>query len=85
MAAADHRIDRDAFANTRRRDLLADGIDNAEEFMTNNAGIFREGVVALIDVYIGTADPGKGDFHPYFMAARNGKPDVMQCSVGLAL
>lgn len=72
MAAADYGVDRDAFADTRRRDLLADGIDNAEEFMTNNAGIFREGVVALIDVYIGTADPGKGDFHPYFMAARNG-------------
>jgi hypothetical protein len=46
MAAADDRVDRDALADACRRDLLADGIDDAEEFMADNAGIFREGVVA---------------------------------------
>ena len=41
------------------------------EFMADDAGIFRERVVAVIDVYIGTTDPGKSNFHPYFMGARN--------------
>ena len=72
MAAADDRVDRDALADACRRDLLADGINDAEEFMADNAGIFREGVMALIDMHIGPADPGKGDFHPDFVGARSG-------------
>ena len=72
MAAPDDRVDRDALADACRRDLLADGINDAEEFMADNAGIFREGVMALIDMHIGPADPGKGDFHPDFVGARSG-------------
>lgn len=71
MAAADNGVHRDTLADACRRYLLADGVDDAIEFMADDAGIFRERVVAVIDVYIGTTDPGKSNFHPYFMGARN--------------
>jgi len=71
MAAADNGVHRDTLADACRRYLLADGVDDAIEFMADDAGIFRERVVAVIDVYIGTTDPSKSNFHPYFMGARN--------------
>ncbi|GAA6544089.1 hypothetical protein nublan003_12090 [Klebsiella pneumoniae] len=71
MAAADNGVHRDTLADACRRYLLADGVDDAIEFVADDAGIFRERVVAVIDVYIGTTDPGKSNFHPYFMGARN--------------
>ena len=54
MAAADNGVHRDTLADACRRYLLADGVDDAIEFMADDAGIFRERVVAVIDVYIGT-------------------------------
>lgn len=84
MAAADNGVHRDTLADACRRYLLADGVDDAIEFMADDAGIFRERVVAVIDVYIGTTDPGKSNFHPYYGRPEL-EPDVIQCSVGLAL
>lgn len=62
MAAADNGVHRDTLADACRRYLLADGVDDAIEFMADDAGIFRERVVAVIDVYIGTTDPAKAIF-----------------------
>lgn len=85
MAAADSRVHRDTLADACRRYLLADGVDDAIEFMADDAGIFRERVVAVIDVYIGTTDPGKKQFSPVLHGRPELEPDVIQCSVGLAL
>ena len=49
MAAADNGVHRDTLADACRRYLLADGVDDAIEFMADDAGIFRERVVAVID------------------------------------
>ncbi|STV47014.1 Uncharacterised protein [Klebsiella pneumoniae] len=44
MAAADNGVHRDTLADECRRYLLADGVDDAIEFMADDAGYFAKGL-----------------------------------------
>jgi hypothetical protein len=56
-AAANHGIDHHAGAHARR-DAVADGIDPAEELVSDDTRIAREWVAAVQDVNVGAANAG---------------------------
>ena len=69
MSAADHRIDRDALAQTGAVYALAHGVNHAKKLVPDRAWILRKRVMAAIDVAVRTADPRQRDFDANFTRA----------------
>ena len=70
MAAAHHRIYRDAFAEARRIDAFAQRIDQAEELVADHPRIAGERVMAVIDMDVGAADAGEFHLDPHLAGRR---------------
>jgi hypothetical protein len=71
MAAADHRVNGNAFADAGRINTFTHGINAAKEFMADDARIAGKRVVAVPDMHIGSADAGVLNFHSNFARGRS--------------
>ena len=70
MTTANHRVNAHPLADLPVRHPIANGVDNAVEFMANNAGIFSKRIMPAVDMAIGTANPRQLNLYPHFSRCR---------------
>ena len=71
-AAGDHGIDRDPLPHPLGRHSLAHRRDLAKELVADDPGIDHEGVLAVEDVHVGSADPRVAHAHSDLPGTRLG-------------